>query len=783
MATQSEKEIQMAFLEKCVKEYKIFIDTSSLLQESTDKFFSNIVPVLAREHKAMIMPLSVYYELEKFANSPPYCMQKHPDNPRLNELAKRACANVVRLQKAGYLEVYADPDDGDFADNVFLHVFTKKRLNFNILLITQDKGLAQAAFELGKNNKAVKGVKKIVVEKINDNGFLQQIFENKDKTPKPSTKPPQNSSEEIPVNERFAFAKDIVNIEGNLPVTRIPTKGDSVTAIRDNNRHQVRLIEEIGSGGEGCVYKTDWAGIVAKIYKREKITRLRHEKLKLMLTKDINCEGVCFPLALLYNQYNEFVGYLMKSASGKDLGKSVFMPPLLKRYFPRWTRMDTVQLCVTILKKLKYLHDRNVILGDINPYNILIVSPTEVYFVDTDSWQVEGFICPVGMPLFTAPELQKKSSYGLRTLGNENFAVATLLFMIMHPGKPPYAMQDGEGIVENIIKGDFSYPLGERKTGKVPNGPWRYCWSHLPYRIKEAFYETFRYDGKNHAERKRYGTGWWLRAFENYLDLLKSGKMAAQDKESLEIFPTRFKHQKDKVYKKCKLCGKEYDEESLDQGICRSCLNDGEKYRCASCGCDMIYTNYQKYIKRGKRYDICRNCYEKKNMVYDRRICKNCGRSFEITYGVKEYFEKKGFTLPTHCENCRGKSNVTNQHNHTHSHQTVTTSSGWCFITTAVCDYLGKPDDCFELTTLRNFRDNWLANQIGGSEEIRQYYEIAPAIVEKLNRSEEKDFWYKKIRQEYIEPCLEKILRGDNESCHELYKEMVLTLKQKFSIN
>lgn len=320
-------------------------------------------------------------------------------------------------------------------------------------------------------------------------------------------------------------------------MTEIPVAGDTVTAVRNGKTKKIHLCDEIGKGGEGSVYRTELQGYVAKIYKPEKITRLRYEKIKLMLTKDIDCEGVCFPLAMILNQRDEFVGYLMKAASGRDLGKSVFMPILLKKYFPRWNKIDTVQLCVTILKKLKYLHDRNVILGDINPYNILVVSPTEIYFVDTDSYQVEGFICPVGMPLFTAPELQNQKEYGLRTLGNENFAVATLLFMIMHPGKPPYAMQDGVGIKENIISGEFSYPLGERKTGKVPKGPWRYCWSHLTYQIKSTFYETFWRDGTLHGEKKRPGTGAWLRLFEYYLDLLKSGKMAAQDEESLKIFP------------------------------------------------------------------------------------------------------------------------------------------------------------------------------------------------------------------------------------------------------
>ena len=652
MGTQDRQEIQLAFLEKCVKEYRIFIDTSSFLQESTDKFFINIVPFLEREHKSLIIPLSVYSELEKLANSPIYCKQKSPNNPNLNAWARRACENIIYLKRANLIEVYADPDDGDFADNVFLHVFTKKRMRFDIMLITQDKGLAKAVLELGKDNQAVRGVKRIIVEKIDSNGFLKKFFDGNNVTPATNN---QNSSIEIPLNEKFSLAKNIIDIKGNLQVTHIPSVGDYVMAIRGNDKRSIHILDEIGAGGEGSVYKTNLNGIVAKIYKPEKITRLRYEKLKLMLTKKINCDGVCFPIALVYNHYNEFVGYLMRSAAGKDLGKSVFMPVLLKKYFPRWTKQDTVQLCVTILKKLKYLHDRNVILGDINPYNILVVSPDEVYFVDTDSWQVEGFICPVGMPLFTAPELQKKTSYGLRTLGNENFAVATLLFMIMHPGKPPYAMQDGEGIVENIMKGDFSYPLGERRNGKVPMGPWRYCWSHLPYKIKEAFYQTFRYDGTNHEEKKRYGSGWWLRAFENYLDLLKSGKMAANDTESLLIFPTRFKKDKNKTYVKCRLCGKEYDEERLEQGICPSCLNNGEKYLCKSCGCEMIYTNYQKYIKHAKRYDICHKCYEKENSIYERRICKNCGTAFNITWGEKKYFESKNMSLPTRCKNCRGK--------------------------------------------------------------------------------------------------------------------------------
>ena len=52
-----------------------------------------------------------------------------------------------------------------------------------------------------------------------------------------------------------------------------------------------------------------------------------------------------------------------------------------------------------------------------------------------------------------------------------------------------------------------------------------------------------------------------------------------------------------------------------------------------------------------------------------------------------------------------------------------------CFITTAVCEAEGKPDDCAELTAFRRFRDGWLSQQPDGPALIEEYYEIAPAIV------------------------------------------------------
>lgn len=784
----------LAFLESCVRDYRIFIDTCSILSEQANLFWSNIVPILQREGKTIVVPKRVCEEIEKFANDPALCAQKK--DPALNQRAKAAINNIALMKRAGIVEIFGDDSD-NFADNVFQTVFTQFRLKYNLLLITQDHNLASDIDAIGKS-KAVNTQNRILVERINKYGYLSLFGDQK--TPKnPHNNPVHVSHEHSRIldDECFAFATKVRQIDGNLPLTSVPTEGAALTATRNEGKKPVRLAEAISSGGEGTIYSIDIPGIVAKIYKPEKLNRAKFEKLNLMLTKNIYCEGVCFPLALLFNQQNEFVGYLMKQARGKELQRCVFIPQLLKKTFPNWTKIDTVTLCITILKKLKYLHERNIILGDINPNNILIVSPTEVYFVDTDSYQVEGFPCPVGTINYTAPEIQRKDfSSFLRTLGNERFAVATLLFMIMLPGKPPYSLQGGENQIDNIINGDFAYASGSRSNGKAPEGVWRFCWSHLPRYLKDDFYETFCKGGEHSTENTRYSTGDWLKKFENYLELLNNGKMAEQDSMSLDIFPSRLKKNPQATYISCKICGEDVEEDRTEQGICRDCLKKGETYHCARCRCEMIYTNYQKYIKRSAKHEICKDCYNRENMVYKTICCSECGRTFEITNREKEFYDSKGFQLPKKCKDCRGhktyndhaksQSEIGQSYNtQQRSYNSWTSSkssskSSWCFITTAACEHFGKSDDCYELTMLRRFRDGWLALQPSGVETIKEYYRIAPSIVKALNSSEECNALYADIWNRCILPCVRFIEQGAYEKCRTLYEKMVIDLKNLY---
>lgn len=101
-----------------------------------------------------------------------------------------------------------------------------------------------------------------------------------------------------------------------------------------------------------------------------------------------------------------------------------------------------------------------------------------------------------------------------------------------------------------------------------------------------------------------------------------------------------------------------------------------------------------------------------------------------------------------------------------------------CYITTATCESYGKPDNCYELTTFRKFRDSWLCCQDDGPQLIQQYYKKAPDIVVKINSMSNRNEIYKEIYEKYLRPCLTFIENGENEKCKEHYTLMVNTMEK-----
>lgn len=89
------------------------------------------------------------------------------------------------------------------------------------------------------------------------------------------------------------------------------------------------------------------------------------------------------------------------------------------------------------------------------------------------------------------------------------------------------------------------------------------------------------------------------------------------------------------------------------------------------------------------------------------------------------------------------------------------TSSGGCYLTSACCQYKGLPDDCYELQTLRQFRDNELISLPDGQAIIERYYRDAPKIVSRIEASEQKDAIYGSV-YEKIKEIVAYIEKGEH---------------------
>lgn len=123
------------------------------------------------------------------------------------------------------------------------------------------------------------------------------------------------------------------------------------------------------------------------------------------------------------------------------------------------------------------------------------------------------------------------------------------------------------------------------------------------------------------------------------------------------------------------------------------------------------------------------------------------------------------------CPECNGKKEIIYEASSrvTHTPDFSSNKKG-CFLTTATCNYKKLPDDCYELNTLRNFRDNWLINQPKGKDLIAQYYATAPLIVKKLNNEDMPYLWLN------IKNCINLIEKNQNHEAFEIYLQLFETL-------
>jgi serine/threonine protein kinase len=242
------------------------------------------------------------------------------------------------------------------------------------------------------------------------------------------------------------------------------------------------LGEPLAKGGEGLIYKT-YHNMIAKIFFNKHLSYMNFKKIQTMLTFDIHNPFIIWPIDILYYK-NTFVGYLMP-----EVVQSKSIDELRDLGFPGYSIKQRFEIGLEFLKHVDYLHDRNIIVGDMKFDNIMVRNSSELYFVDTGSFQVEDYPCPVFLKeftgrVFTTDDLKKT----LRSFDDEYFPINKILFEIFML-KNPFYSKDSIEIDVNAPR-VFHYPLDKNKVSGSPTNDM-IIWFNLTENMREFFYYYF----------------------------------------------------------------------------------------------------------------------------------------------------------------------------------------------------------------------------------------------------------------------------------------------------
>lgn len=569
-----------------------------------------------------------------------------------------ATRSVVGAYRGVRINHYQDVND-------FQAFFTKVKALGKIVYIIQDESRIDGIFAAAKEAGVF-----LRFYGISDNGTLRKLEHfNTASVQQSSHMAAPKSTAPVSSHPKFKI-ETVMATPGLMPPRhgRHPVQGSSVWTA---DGEQIRLVREVTSISQSITYETSISGKHAKIY-TEAYLRLDvfEKKCRRMLEIPIAHPAVCWPEKLLFNEAKEFVGVLVPAAIGLRLMDDVLNQSGLETNFPDWRKRDLVQLAKTVLGAVICLNDHNVLFGNIDANSILVKDAGTVYFTNLEGCQIEGYPCDRQNTIFQPPELQlEERKLRLYTPGQENYGIATLMFMILMNGRIPYTKGRNKELVQSIANMEFPFYFGKERGVKSPIGRWRFVWSHLSPELKRAFFLTFM-KGKDYSEPEtRRNARYWLNCVDGLARTLEN----PYDKESLSIFPRTYKKDRDTVVKRCNYCGIEHPAFFFDKGrngmfepynLCIMCShkqsdNPKERFRCERCGKVFIYNNGTALYHRLMNYEPQRYCRDCKRQIEEERNeiawtgIGRCGHRFSLTKGEYDFHMNKFGRIPSRCPNCR----------------------------------------------------------------------------------------------------------------------------------
>lgn len=156
-------------LDQITGDYKIFANIDSIKYDKAFDFFEKLSESLLKHNNKLIVPLKGIRIMEDNSDS--------LDEEESLEW-KRGLGILKYLQKNDALDIRGEEGDGNL-NNILQYVFAKHRISNKLVLITQNKNLAQDILALN-DSKTVTG-NKIMVYKINKEGNIENFEDSFEK--------------------------------------------------------------------------------------------------------------------------------------------------------------------------------------------------------------------------------------------------------------------------------------------------------------------------------------------------------------------------------------------------------------------------------------------------------------------------------------------------------------------------------------------------------------------------------------------------------------------------
>src|SRR5215475_13144437 len=243
----------------------------------------------------------------------------------------------------------------------------------------------------------------------------------------------------------------------------------------------VRLGRRIGTGAEGEVYEIqDNSDLLAKVY-HEPPSKEKAEKLVVLsrLGNERLFNLSAWPVSTLRDTPDgEIAGFVMKKISQAEEVHALHSPKSRLQKFPEASWAFLIYVAANIARAVAATHEHGLVIGDVNPKNILVTRKATVHLLDVDSFQIsfEGktYRCEGGFPEYTPPELQGVAFRDVdRAQGHDSFGLAVVIFQLLFLGRHPYSglhLGVGEMPLERAIR-EFRFAYGEDAESREMRQP------------------------------------------------------------------------------------------------------------------------------------------------------------------------------------------------------------------------------------------------------------------------------------------------------------------------